>query len=333
MQNKQPEISVIIVARNEERFIRECIRSVSRQFSKNDQWELLLVDGMSEDRSLDVAREAIQKANIRDFRILENHRKTLATGWNLGIRAARGNFIIRPDAHAILYPEYISRGLHKLKSMPEVGVVGGRLETLARNYWGNIIREALSSRAGVGNSSFRTKAESGYKDTAVYGVYRKEVFEKAGFFNELLVRHQDNEFHSRVLLKGFKIYMNKEMQAGYYCRDNVPGLLEQMYRIGYYLPDLAGKSSMGGLRLRHLAPGAFFLAIILGLILGAFLKIFLWLSLAALAVYLGFISLNAIFLVFLKKKTGLVWLICIIPFMHFAYFLGTLAGFIKKLKS
>ncbi len=333
MTDKPPEISVIIVARNEEAFIRECIFSVSRQFSENDEWELLLVDGMSEDNTRESALDAIREAGIKNYHILENPGKTLATGWNIGIKAAEGHYMIRPDAHAILYPDYIKQGLKTIRGMPGVGVVGGQLETLSKNYWGDIIKEALSSRIGVGNSSFRTNAVSGYKDTAVYGIYRREVFEKAGYFNEELTRHQDNEFHNRVLSKGFKIYMNREMKAGYYCRDSIPALFQQMYRIGYYLPDLAGKRSLGGMRLRHLAPGAFFLAIILGILLGCFLKIFLWISLTALALYLGLVSLNAVAMAIGKRRISLLWMIFIIPGMHFAYFLGTLAGFIKKLKA
>ena len=332
MQNDHPEISVIIVARNEQYFIRDCMLSIRKQFSDSFPWELILVDGMSEDRTKEIAVKYAEEAGIENFRIIENTGITLATGWNKGIKAARGNYVIRPDAHAILYPSYISKAYETIKKMPKVAVVGGTLETLAKGYWGEVIRDALSSKAGVGNSSFRTHAESGYKDTAVYGLYRKEVFEKVGYFNEDLVRHQDNEFHSRILAKGYKIYMNREMKAGYYCRDNVPALLNQMYRIGYYLPDLSGRKSMGGLRLRHLAPAAFFISLIIGFLLANFLNIFLYLSLAASAIYLVFIVLNAFYIGLKNLNWKSLWLVFLIPAIHFTYFLGTLTGFIKKLK-
>ena len=251
------EISVILVVRNEKDFVIDCIRSIEQQFSANDEWELIVVDGMSTDNTKTLASEYLDTVGYK-WQILDNRKKTLAPGWNIGIKHSLGRYVLRPDAHSRLHEGYISNGLKTLRENPEVTVVGGLLETKSKGFMGNIIRVALSSRVGVGNSSFRTATKSGFSDTSVYGIYRREVFEHAGYFNEGLVRHQDNEMHKRIKEKGGRFYLNVNMKADYYCRSTIPALLKQMFNIGRYLPDVLFS---GSLNLRHLAPFAFFTVI------------------------------------------------------------------------
>jgi glycosyltransferase involved in cell wall biosynthesis len=215
------DISVIVVFRNEEDYIIDCIQSIESQFEQNElNWELILVDGDSQDKSTELAREYLKSKSYPN-QIIYNPKKTLAPGWNIGIKAAKGSFVIRPDAHSKLHTGYIEKGIKTLNLKEDVTAVGGVLETKAKGFWGNIIKVALSSRVGVGNSGFRTAKQSGYSDTAVYAVYRKEIFDKVGYFNEELVRHQDNDMHNRIKKAGGKFYMNVEMKADYYARDSV----------------------------------------------------------------------------------------------------------------
>jgi len=252
------QVSVLIVTLNEERYILECIKSIESQFSDGTDWEMIIVDGKSTDNTIKLASEYLEKNALYPYQILSNDEKILATGWNIGIKAAKGEYIIRPDAHAILYPGYIREGTKTLQEKPEVGAVGGTLKTLSKGFWGDLIKIALSSKIGVGDSSFRVGAKSGYKDTVVYGLYRKEVFDDVGLFNEFLQKHQDTEFHARLLKKGWKFWLNDCMTAGYYCRDSIVGLAKQMYKIGLHIPDLIKGQYVIGIQPRHLIPFFFF---------------------------------------------------------------------------
>ncbi|OQX78585.1 MAG: hypothetical protein B6D61_05150 [Bacteroidetes bacterium 4484_249] len=327
------EVSVILVTRNEERYIVECIRSVEEQFINNNNWELIVVDGKSEDRTVNLCEEYLNTNADYPFRIFDNPGKILATGWNIGIQAANGKYIIRPDAHAILYPDYIKFGVKTLEERKEAGVVGGILKTLSRGFWGDIIKVALSSKIGVGNSSFRTGAKSGYKDTAVYGLYRKEVFDDAGLFNENLIRHQDTEFHARVQKKNWKFWLNENMMAGYYCRDSLSSLAKQMYNIGLHLPALIKGNMVIGIRARHLMPFFFFTLFFLGIILGTVFKVFLYLAFAQIIIYFTVLLFYSIIEVFSGNRVSIKYLLLapVIFTMHFSYFLGTLTGFLNKI--
>ncbi len=321
------DVSVIIVFRKEEDYIMECIHSIEMQFENSAlKWELLLVDGDSKDQSTKLAADYLADKKY-PYQIIHNPKKTLATGWNLGIKAAKGKYVVRPDAHAKLYDRYIQKGIKILGSKLDVTAVGGVLVTKAKGYWGQIIKVALSSRVGVGNSSFRTANKSDYSDTAVYALYRKEIFDSVGYFNEKLVRHQDNDMHQRIKKAGGKFYMNIEMKADYYARDSVKKLLRQMYFIGYYLPDVMKDGAVG---LRHWAPFGFYFSLLLLALLSFNIPLINYLVALQLGFYLLIIALDSFVKAFQQKKPSLLLNIFIIPLMHLFYAIGTFVGLIKK---
>ena len=322
------QVSVIVVTRNEERYILNCIKSIEAQFKKSDNWELIIVDGLSEDKTKEIATNYLQTVDY-GHQILNNDKKILSAGWNMGIKNAKGKYVVRPDAHGALHKGYIKYGLEVLEQKPDVTAVGGVLETKAKGFWGNVIKEALSSRVGVGNSSFRTATKSGYYDTAVFALYRKEIFDKVGYFDENLIRHQDNDMHRRIKEAGGKFYLDIRMVADYYCRDTVPKLLKQMYNIGRYLPDVMGD---GSLSIRHFAPFIFYMSVIILLLLGLFESVFVYLAFLIFGGYLFVIVTDTLLRVVKKKKPSLLLNIFIIPAMHASYAFGTLIGFIQKLK-
>lgn len=321
------KISVIIVVRNEESYIEECIKSIEYQFINNDVWELIIVDGDSTDSTFDIAQEYLSKG-VYNYQILRNEKRTLAPGWNIGVINAKGSFVCRPDAHAVLNKNYIQSGLEILENNDDVTVVGGILRTKSHGFWGNIIKEALSSKIGVG-SSFRTITKSGYTDTAVYAIYRKEIFDKVGYFNEDFVRHQDNDMHQRIKGCGGRFFTSTEMVADYYCRETVPKLLKQMFNIGKFLPDLFKENSFS---IRHIMPLLFVLGILVGGICGLYIYPIKILTLAVLILYILAVSIDSIFKVLMRKNIALLFNISIIPMIHITYGIGTLVGLLKKIK-
>jgi len=321
------KVSVIIVVRNEEDYIIECIKSIERQFSDTDSWELIIVDGLSSDNTKKKAIEYLKNQNYK-YLILNNPMQTLAPGWNIGIKNSKGNFVCRPDAHAKLHENYIINGL-KLHDEIDVVAIGGVLETKAISFSGKIIKEALSSKIGVGNS-FRTMKVSNYTDTAVYALYRKSVFDEVGYFREDLVRHQDNEMHKRIKNTGGKFYTSVDMVADYYCRDSVPKLLKQMFNIGKYLPDIMVEKSFS---MRHLVPFLFFVGIVFGIIFSFVLLPVKFLFYFILLFYFLLILVDVIKKIFIRKNILLIFNIIIIPLIHFTYGLGTFVGLIKKIKN
>jgi glycosyltransferase involved in cell wall biosynthesis len=99
-----PFVTAMIVARNEERYIERCFRSLLEQSYPADRYEVLIIDSLSDDRTLEIAREVEGKYSFRQtvdgqdkvkiqVRYLTNSKKLLAAGWNLGIKEAKGDYI------------------------------------------------------------------------------------------------------------------------------------------------------------------------------------------------------------------------------------------------
>jgi len=92
----------------------------------------------------------------------------------------------------------------------------------------------MSSVFGVGSAHFRTGTKEGFVDTVAFGAYKQVVFDTIGYFDEELVRNQDDEFNYRVIKHGFKIYLSRSIRSKYYVRARFKKLFKQYYQYGYW---------------------------------------------------------------------------------------------------
>src|SRR6266571_747065 len=189
-------VSIIIPVRNEEEYIRACLQSLVEQNYPASECEIIVVDGQSSDRT----REIIEEIGERNsqVRCLDNPAGIVPTAMNIGIRAARGEVIIRADGHNVYPRDYAA---NCVKWLEETGAenVGGPWLTVAADdsFSARLLAAILSSPFGVGNSKFRTSREEGFVDTVPFGAFRREIFERIGMYNGKLVRNQDNELNAR----------------------------------------------------------------------------------------------------------------------------------------
>jgi glycosyltransferase involved in cell wall biosynthesis len=258
-----PFVSVIIPLRNEEKRISECIESVIRQSYPHKRFELLLVDGQSEDNTRPIIESYCRKYEF--IRFLDNPRRIVPVALNLGIKSAQGEIIVRMDAHAYYQEDYIAKCVETLRNV-EADNVGGPIETLPGDNTpvAQAIAFATSHPFGVGNSKFRTSRVAEYVDTITFGAFRRTLFDKIGFFNEKLARNQDIEFNSRIINNGGKIFLNPEIRSFYYNRTTLKGLWEQNFKNGMwniFTLSLNRKS----LSLRHFVPFFFVVSLLITL--------------------------------------------------------------------
>ncbi|WP_281950372.1 glycosyltransferase family 2 protein [Nitrosophilus kaiyonis] len=319
------KVSVIIVVRNEEKYIVECIRSIEKQFEDNNIWELLIVDGMSEDRTRELAENYLKNKKFR-WKIVENPKKILASGWNIGIKLAIGKYVIRPDAHSKLCKNYIKEGVSSLKQLDEkVACVGGVLKNVGEGFWGEVIADLFSSKFGVGNSAFRTGVKKlEFTDTSVFGLYKRDIFDKVGLFNENLKRNQDIELHKRISNEGYKFVTNPNMKAKYFVRNNVKDLVKKAFSDGYWI--IASSKSY----IRHKIPLLFVSYLISIPIFLKFIDIE-WFDLLYLLPLILYFILVLIFSLNDGKSYRKFLLFFLFPIFHISYGLGSLKALIDKL--
>lgn len=325
MQNNIPFVSVIIPCRNEEKFIGVCLDSVLMQDYPKDRMEILIVDGMSIDRTRNIVTDYVNKYAF--VKLFDNPRKIVPTAMNIGIENCLGSIIIRMDAH-VRYPQnYVEKCVEYLNSY-HVDNVGGVCLTLpgSETMIAKAVALTLASSFGVGNALFRigTKTPS-LVDTVPFGSYKKEVFDKIGLFDEDLVRNQDDEFNARLIKSGGKILLAPDITSCYYSRETYGKLWRMYYQYGYFKP-LVVKKIKGIFTVRQLVPGIFLGSLAILCLLGFFYK---YVFLLFLIESIGYIVVNFVFsfLIAVKNKMVLLpYLMVSFAILHFSYGFGYLRG-------
>lgn len=328
MDQKQPFVTAMIVVRNEEKYIGKAVASLLKQNYPKEYFELLIIDGDSEDKTLLEAKHAVgeyeSECGSVQVHYLENPKKILAAGWNIGIKKAKGEYVVRIDAHAQADPELINKCIQILNEKTDVVCAGGRIVTEPLTEKGKLIADVMSSPFGVGNARFRYAETSGYVDTVAYGVYRKSIFEKAGYFNESFVRNQDNDMHGRIKKCGGKFYLEASITSTYHARENIKGMMKQAFGNGKWsIIGWRKSESKKGISLRHMVPLCFVLGNLILCIAGIFHKEF---RAIFIAMYLSYFC-TAIYYALKKTKNilkviemcGCYWI------LHISYGIGSLS--------
>ncbi len=278
-------VSVIIPCRNEEKFIGRCLDSILANDYPQDQLEILVVDGMSKDETRRIIKEYTKTYPF--IRLINNPRRITPCALNAGIKSAQGEIILRMDAHASIERTYISQ-LIKYQKESGADNVGGKMVTVPREdtLMGKAIVSGLSSPFGVGNSYFRTGAKKPlWVDTVFGGCYRKELFEKIGYFNENLIYSQDLEFNLRLKKAGGKILLVPDIKSYYYALSDFSSFSQHNFRNGIWALYPIKFAKHLPVSPRHLVPLIFVLSLI-GLAGLSFLsKTFAWLFLSLVATY------------------------------------------------
>ena len=331
MENKL-FVSVIVPCRNEIRFIEKCLDSIIAQDYPKDKLEILVVDGISKDGTREIVKNYSNKYPF--VKLLDNPKKIAPSAMNIGIKEAKGDIIIRMDAHNRYEKDYISKCVEYLQEY-KADNVGGIWVTLPGKdtLVAHSIALALSHPFGIGNSYFRRGVrEVKEVDTVPFGCYKKEVFKKIGLFNENLIRNQDIEFNLRLKRAGGKILLCPDIVSYYYARPDLKSLFKQNFLNGFWIIYSLRYANMP-FSYRHLVPFASVLFLLIGSLITLFYKNFLYLLVGVLSVY-GI--LDIISSLTLSLKHGLQYfpfLLVTFPTLHFSYGFGSLWGFIKLVVS
>lgn len=319
-------ISVVMPVYNEEKYIQNCIDSLLLQDYPKACMEWIFVDGCSSDSTQNLISEYIEKYPGL-IKLFSNPNKTVPYAMNIGIKEARGDYIIRLDAHADYNTDYISKCVYYLDTT-DADNVGGIAVTKSKGFVGNCIAKMLSSKFGVGNSQFRTNGGSGFVDTVPFGAFRKEVFEKWGGYDERLTRNQDNEMNYRIRKNGGKIYLSDDIRFSYYCRDSVKGIADMAVKNGMWNV-ITMKLCPGSMGLRHFVPLAFLLSLIFLPLLSIIIRPLKYLFGCEVILYL---ALDLYFASNQSKNVKTVlFLMVLFPLFHITYGFGSMKGLAKLL--
>ncbi len=327
VSNALPLVSVVIPVRNESEFIARVLKSILTQDYPSDFVEVIVADGESDDDTKCVVEQL--NRDHPNIQLISNPEKVVSYALNYAIVEARGEIIIRMDAHSFYPQNYISRLVFELNRL-EAGNVGGVLLTLPANE-GLIatgISMAISHPLGIGDSSFRLKNDRIKEvDTVPFGCFRRTLFDEIGLFDTDLIRNQDDEFNGRIIKNGGKIYLIPDVEIKYFARKTVSSLTKMFYQYGLFKP-LVNKKLGTPATLRQFVPPLFVLFLLAAVLLPFIPLVGTWAWVCCLALYISLVGGVALGLALKQRRPALVLIIpFLFPLIHLSYGWGYIKGF------
>ena len=320
-------VSVVVGLLNEEKFLPRLIEDFKKQTYNHNEIELIFIDGMSKDNSWKIL-EDFKNSNhdFYDVVLLKNPKVILSAGMNAGIKAARGECILKVDCHSHITDNFIENNVKIIEEGEDV--CGGPRPNIIENA-DNFSKTLLlveENMFGSGIADYRKKTTKKYVSSVFQGMYKKSIFDKIGLLDEKVGRVEDNELHYRIRKNGYKIRYSNDILSYQYTRPTLKRMLKQKYSNGYWI----GKVSHvypKAFSIFHFVPLAFVLAIIFSLCMIPITSIFIILL---SSIYFLFTILITIMTIINNKFNVTILLMPIILFLiHVYYGVGTLVGLIK----
>jgi len=321
-----PRVSVVVPMYNEEQHIEACLNSVLSQDYPSDKLEIQVVDGDSTDGSMQIVQERFIDAGAQVFLHRNPNRKTPCS-LNIGVRAATGEVIIILGAHAEMLPDFIAHSVANLRR-ENIYCCGGTLVNVGRTSVQMSIGAAMSHPFAMTTAPHRYSRKAGYVKTAVFGAYRREVFDAIGFFEEEGIISEDAELNWRIIQAGHKIYYDPRIKSFYSPRRTYRSLIRQMFKYGTLRVQMFRKHHQG-LSLLHFVPPIFVLSL-LALVTGAVFSGWARLLLAGLVITYGGLALGFGVATWRNQRkahpAGITWAFIT---MHLAWGTGFLIGILS----
>ena len=332
-----PFVTVIMPIRNEARVIADTLGRVLAQDYPADCMEILVVDGISDDGTRQIIWDLRQQHS--NLYLLDNPAKIVPTALNIGLRQAKGEIILRVDGHTEIAPDYVRKCVEALQRTGADNV-GGRMDATGENLFGEAVAIATSSPFGIGGSRFHFSEKEEWVDSVYMGAWPRRVFEKIGFFDEELVRDQDDEFNYRLRANGGRILLCPEIKSKYVARGTARSLWRQYFQYGFWKVRVLQKHPRQ-MSLRHFIPALFVLASLLSLAVWfLFPPIGIYLVVGIIGSYILANLSASVWSVFAKGARSTPYPLSLIPYfllllplifaiLHVGYGTGFLVGLVK----
>lgn len=227
------EITVVVPARREAADIGRCLDAIGAQDTPLAQVQVVVVDGSSDDGTAEVARTHLARFPFGRVDVVDNPTASTPSNLNVGLGLAAGTYLCRVDARSIVPPDYLRACAATLRSRPDVAVVGGSQQAVARGRSGREvgIARALNNRVTMGLSKYRRGGADGPSDTVYLGAFRTEDLRAEGGWDERLGTNQDFDLNRRMAERGLVWFLGG-VAVGYVPRADHGALFRQYVRFG-----------------------------------------------------------------------------------------------------
>jgi len=328
----EKDVSIILAIRNEEVYIRKCLDSLLNQNFSHERYEIIVIDGMSNDKTPEIIAE-YQAKFPHIIRTLDNHKINQAAGRNVGIEHSRGMVLVIFGGHAFVQREYLNILIKTFDSIPSdvVGLGPVFFAPEDETLFGKIAAAVQSSIVGGAGASFRHKTKNTYVEHVAFAMYKKHIIEKIGLFDERFAIGEDGELNCRIIKAGFKLMVCPALEVFYYRKHNSFNAFSiRMFRYGMWKALLVKKQPRA-FKILFVIPSIILLSVIF---LPAFLFAYFVLAeitITGLLIYLLTVFISSLNLA--KRHRDHRYMISFTMYVieHFSIGAGFLAGLFMRI--
>lgn len=280
-------ITVIVPVRNEAAAIGSMLHTLLTQDYPRDRYEVIVVDGGSEDRTVPIVRDL--QSRFCNLHLLYNPKRWSSAARNLGLRHMRGEVAVIVDGHCRVPDRQYLRHVAEAFAMSGAECLGRPqpLDAEEPTPFQQAVALARSSRLGHNPDSDIYSDQAKFvepQSTAI--AYRREVFERVGFFDESFDACEDVEFNTRVHAAGFRCWFTPKLAVIYHPRSTLRDLARQLGRYGTGRARLA-KKHRHSLTLPALVPPLWIVWLAFGAIVSLAVPTVSWIYFASLVAYVA----------------------------------------------
>ena len=322
-----PFVSVIVPVRNEANHVAHAIERLFAQDYPLDRFEVIVADGRSTDETRTIVTALADR--FPNLRLLDNPRQWSSAGRNVAAKAARGEIVLLVDGHCEIDNVRYLADLADAFERTGCDCVGRPqpLDVSGATPLQRATAAARASRLGHHPASHIYSDREGFvPPQSVAVAYRREVFERIGYFDESFDACEDVEFNHRVDRAGLRCFFTPRVAARYVPRASLRGLFRQMVRYGRGRARLCRKHPET-FSPRGFAPAAF----VAGLLTGPLLALLSpWLGVlyaGTLGLYAAVVLAVSLLLALRARQPALLpWL----PLVFAAIHVGSGAGILLE---
>lgn len=320
-----PLVSIVIPTKNNENTIEKCLNSIL--FLNYQNFEVIVVNDGSQDKTqqiLEKFKEKFEHRNI-SYTILKTNGVGPSSARNLAIKIARGEYIAFTDADCIVDKEWLNELIRGFGCSSEVMGVGGDQKSPEDDTdFGKLVNLFMQT-TGFITEYVKSENKQKFSETShnptCNVMYKKEVFDKVGYFLEGLWPGEDVELDYRIKKTGYKLVFNPEAIVYHYRPENIKKFAKMMYNYGKVQAILVKK--YGFFRKIHFVP-------ILTILLFLIYVLMFFLQLKIILILLTIVLLSLPFIHFILKTRNFIdtlkfYKLCIVTLISWNY------GFFKEL--
>jgi succinoglycan biosynthesis protein ExoA len=226
-------VTVVVPVRNEAKCIERTLESLLRQQFDPDAFEVIVVDGESEDGTVEKVRRVAPR--FRHLRVFPNPKRLSSAARNIGFENARGEFVVIIDGHCEIEDPHYLTNLIRAFRISEADSLGRPqpLQAPDPTSFQKAVSAARASWLGHNPDSAIYSDRAGFLPAQNVAVaYRREVFFKLGGFDERFDACEDVDFNTRLDRAGMSCFFTPSIRVDYHPRNSLRGLMIQMQRYG-----------------------------------------------------------------------------------------------------